>query len=365
MSLPPPNPLLSATEQAIALAWGDDSVYKDDGEPAHVARLVAQLPQRLVSAWAGIALPHGGLTVTGVFCHHRPKVQWTPPIPMTQKSYSPELADLVLIVESPNAPVAQRNLALLIQAKMGNLDGSFRVGRGSELAQRYMYANWPAFVFAALPSQHRLQGQVLKIGGQSGSGTRYAAIQALNRKAVPWRLELTEAIFPQENGCLTFSEFSHPSYAYMAGGSLAEVLLGMCSGQGMHPAHAFQPGGTDDWTRVIEYVREFAGQMQAQQHPLPSTRLPKSTKHVPSWVNGACLFGTAPMSNAWETRPSDGALLHSFLHALRLQGGRPHTMYQDYTSMYFGTPGPEGEPPGRGFGVLTITLDEPLRLREP
>ncbi|WP_322071934.1 hypothetical protein [Paraburkholderia bannensis] len=194
-----PTSLIAAAEKAILECRNAASPVRGSGEVAEVARLVVSLPENLVNEWA----PHlsaGRLEITGVFTHQTPKALWTDP--RTGDDQSPELADLLVIVESNDAWGSTQR-ALLVQAKVADArrtDGRFTLAKKGPAVQRYLYAHWPPFKLTGLTAHSRQFNIAPRVAGTC-PGSRYASIN-VNTPAPDsgWWVEAAQPAIPTKPG---------------------------------------------------------------------------------------------------------------------------------------------------------------------
>lgn len=346
--------LATAANTAIDQATLDGTYITDTSEPALVARLVANLPRRLVQAWT----PHvqaGSLHVSSAFCHHKPSVHWVSALGKGQ----PELADLVLTVVS-RAPATKRmtERVLLVQAKTADENGFFTLSQTTEHKQRYMYANWMPFTFRgvhpssnAIPPTRRATG--LNIASNPGPdlGTRYAGVSLSSNPT--WNLENGAVIWSPtaKRGRTSVTQFEHCRAQRLNGslplGDALEAMYSRTLGREFVRR-------TDDWSTVVEYLFEHASQLSSLIHVKHARGAPVVPLAAASAFTHRIPFG---QPQHWYRRssyiPHLAPLLRDHLSEYEHSSeGRTRHLF----------PASEIPAPKRGFGVIRVVVNGVLSL---
>lgn len=324
-----PTALIKAAEQAILDCRSTPNPVSGTGEVAEVARLVLQLPEKLVQRWSG-HLAAGELDVLGVFAHKTPKARWTDP--RNAKSQSPELCDLLLVLDCEE-PSGRVRRALVIQAKVadaGCTTGQFTVEKNGPDIQRYLYTHWPDFTLTGL-SPKPPAFKISPTPSGTCRGTRYACINVnAVAPASGWWLEDAQAAPPAMlvgPSSLGPSGTLSPSSGY-DGTFQATVPLG----QALHDMVAGTLGAPltigSDWERLVQHLEKVAEQRHKAGKKPPDVVAAAAGTLLPH-VAAASLFMTDSL-RFFDIKATDG-----------------YEVWGD------------GEPPGHERPLLTIGEQDP------
>lgn len=177
------------------------------------------------------------LKVHGVFCHAAPVVDFKGP---TGSPPGCELADLLVVTDEVGSTgTVQRRRASLIQAKMASQAKRVTLTGSSSKKQLHLYQNWPSFRFRE--SVYGTDSYSLKRIANEDAGT-FGVIDRHFKKSLGKSPEWT-----QHNPRPTPHRITtQPSF----GGFLA----GMIAGGSKSLGRVAYPGGTDDWSRVVDLL---------------------------------------------------------------------------------------------------------------
>lgn len=239
--------LAAAAERAIRACRGAASPVHGSGEVAEVARLVLQLPQELTREWSK-HLSTGELDVIGVFSHKTPKTSWTGKL--DQKTYQPELCDLLLVFDIENAGDRTKR-ALMIQAKVAdpkmNL-GGFIIGKDGEDVQRYLYVHLPPFTLTGLDSAPDYFDIRPSTDG-SCLGSRYAGIKVVaSTPDSGWWLEKKQPTAPENPKAM--SDY--------AGKYNADIPLGQALYEMLTGSLGAELTSGSEWERLVQHLLDVA-----------------------------------------------------------------------------------------------------------
>ncbi|VWC76100.1 hypothetical protein BLA39750_00881 [Burkholderia lata] len=284
----PINTLASNADLAVSLSRKDNSVIDGTSEPNQVARLVAKLPRNLVTAWQPF-VQEGSLTVSAAFCHFKPRVKWSSPLQGKSKAFhSPELADLLLIFDVPQADGSRVERALLIQAKVSS-KGSCSLTAEGDLVQRHMYAHWPAFsVLGRKPSVAKIPDPVNIKGGGQSLQSRYACVEDDVGADPAWLIEAGDPTSPNVSTVSSFAD----------GGGVS-LTLSESLGDGLARMYAGSLGRrsdqADDWSSLVRYLEEYVVAYTATRKlshvvPQPGVTAPALTSATTFFAGSDCTF---------------------------------------------------------------------------
>jgi len=144
--------LASAADAAIGpilRAGGVPGQGVPNNEIDFVAAAVLGGVPAVASAWQPILAQHGiQLSITGVFCHGSPMVEFTDAANSVRRC---ELGDLLIVVDEITGRVISDRRAVLVQAKMASSSGAVAI-QGTARVQLELYRTWPIFRF--IPAQY-------------------------------------------------------------------------------------------------------------------------------------------------------------------------------------------------------------------
>ncbi|CAJ5451273.1 Uncharacterised protein [Burkholderia pseudomallei] len=281
-----PLALAPAAEKAVRDCRIKPNPVSGAGEVAEVARLVLQLPDKLVHEWRPY-LVSGELDVLGVFTHKSPKARWTDP--RDGESRTPELCDLLLVLDCEESSGRTRR-ALVIQAKVadaGTETGQFTVGKNGPDIQRYLYAHWPAFKLTGLRSTPAAFNIQPAIPGQC-PGTRYACINVnAPAPASGWWLEDAQPAIPAAPTAASGALGTPVAYhgTFQATVPLGEALRDMVTGTLGAPL-----ANGSEWERLVGHLERVAERRQKSSKAPPDVLAAHGT-HLPH-IAAASLFMT-------------------------------------------------------------------------
>jgi len=241
--------LVSGFESAIRIAMHDAltrvrgrSPRKIPEEPDIIAMLVLESTRYIASTINSVMPSQGFATkISSVFCHQVPKVTFAKPSGPKPHATC-ELGDILFVHVHSNTGTGKISFnSLLLQAK--RCPGSVHTPRGSaELAQLYLYTDWPTFKYVSSgPALNHQQRSVKPPTAHQGA--QY--------------LFIDDSVFDHpENGLLgypgTFCMGVHPAMPRMIiHRSLAEVLcdfLVRADGRSFLPQAGVDPTG---WSDVV------------------------------------------------------------------------------------------------------------------
>ncbi|MFZ6656548.1 hypothetical protein [Undibacterium sp. TJN19] len=264
-----PPGLIPAAEKAIRECVKNSNTVHGTGEVAEVARLVLELPTKLVREWTPY-LKSGSLDIVGIFSHKTPKARWFDS--RDKKPKSPELCDLLLVVECLESGVRNRR-AMVIQAKLADANataGQFTVSKGGPEIQRFLYTFWPQFTLTGLKQKPTAFNIKPKSLGKC-KGTRYGCIN-VNALAPQsgWWIETTQPLPPLGFGGSNISVSCNGTFD-------AKVPLG----QALHDMVNNKLGAAlkkgNDWERLVTHLTEVASQRTTNKMPPPDVEAAGST----------------------------------------------------------------------------------------
>ncbi|WP_175958554.1 hypothetical protein [Burkholderia sp. BCC0405] len=327
-----PSALITAAEKAIRDCRTQQNPVWGTGEVAEVARLVLQLPEKLVLEWRPY-LQSGELDVLGVFAHKTPKARCTD---WHGKSRLPELCDLLLVLDCEE-PSGRTRRALVIQAKVadpGSATGQFKVDKNGPDVQRYLYAHLPKFKLTGLRPTPK-QFNIAPTAPGKCLGVRYACIDV--NAPVPasgWWLEDAQPSIPV--GLTASGAAAGYDGVFRATVPLGKALSDMVVGTLGEP---LKSGG--DWERLVDHLVKV-GKRRYQAGKKPPDVVAAAAGTLLPHVAAASLF----MTNAtafFETKAMSG---HD------VQWGRAEPPNDDRPRVILETQGP-------GFGIVYIRLVSP------
>lgn len=244
-----------------------------DEEPKGVARLIFGLPTALQAIWQrGVPPAMAGrlVEVGGRFCHTSPKVRWSGQEGAETFTHAPELADLLVTVESNG-----RREALLVQAKAEKANSNpsqvtKTLSDDGTTVQRYMYAKWPRFKVAKIeiaphvfdPSIEHDIGTLMNtqpIGAAWALVTTNATDRANTTSPVWLFEEATPLPIPTYSSRKAFT-CAPVTFDKSLADVLASMMLGECRfgvGYGNADRSKASPHG---WPELIEGLIEFSKQ---------------------------------------------------------------------------------------------------------
>lgn len=369
--------LVDAAELAIDLALNDRAVVSGTCEPSEVARLVNALPEKLVQAWSGF-VASGAMTVSAAFCHAKPRVAWKSPLLGHPKSHEPELGDLLLMMDVQGKTGRNRR-ALLIQVKKSKTKGKkCNLTSEEDLVQRHMYSDWPEFdVLGAQGNASKLPPQKVDISrppALRNLQSRYAVVRSIGTTDPGWSLELATAPFspPMPPTHKTFKSLGNVTLG--AQQSLGKGLVELYSG-----AIGRDYDAADEWSDLVSFLEAYVWEHTAK-YKLPHAKI--AVGAAPSALTSATTYLSGP---ALQFVGYSGNRHLSFSPRMRFLGyrGNAETPFSQWMDAELFQPVAGGgalyrwpglnhpsEPsetkfePQRGFGVIRIVVDEPLRIDE-
>lgn len=320
--------LATAAEAAVRTCLANPSLVLGTGETAEVARLVLHLPDALVNAWKPF-MSAGELDVLGVFSHKTPKTRWVDP--RTKETQSPELCDLLLVIDSTSAQGRARR-ALVVQAKPASSgsSGKFSVSKGSPEVQRYLYTHWPKFTLTGSGGSSITAFDIAPLAVGTCPGTRYACVNVgANPPASGWWVEGKQAHATKEGSYSGTFQATVPlgeALSDMVGGKLGAALT-----------------SDSDWKKLVEQLETVAENRQLLGKNL-SDVVATASGTVLNHVKAASLFMT-DASRFFDSKATCG-----------------HSYWGD-DALGSGAIPPNGERPaviveeeGVGFGVIYVRL---------
>lgn len=212
---------------------GPSMVRAPRTEVGFVAAIVHNAVLPLVKAWQPHLKAAGlRLSVTAVFCHGAPVVEFRNPATGRTRC---ELADLLLVVDDHGGSRIRRR-ASLIQAKMANMAGHVQLTGLSSRNQLALYQQW--FVFDFVEAAYGLKGVDLRKGGTVGTAT-FGVIDR-HLKHLP------------TNPIVWTQHAPSPTPQRVLGGQrLGSFLTGMVCGRPRLGRRADPSAGTP-WSRTVE-----------------------------------------------------------------------------------------------------------------
>lgn len=237
---------------AIRNARQDDEIIIGTSEPNQVARLVTSLPKRLVEAWQPFVRA-GALTVSAAFCHAKPQVQWESPF-NPKESFGPELADLLIIFDVRDAQGKRAQRSLLSQVKVCS-NAVCSLSSAGDLAQRYMYSEWPEFSLPAQPASLIMPMSPVDVNpGRNGLSSdlqaRYACVEGDKTANTSWWLEGVSASIGVPNSAASFKDV--PTVNISLTKSLGEGLVDMYAG-----CIGRLCDNGDSWSQLTDYLQRY------------------------------------------------------------------------------------------------------------
>ena len=344
-----PGALSSLAEQAILTARKDQSIVSSavDGEVSNVAKVVLHLPEALVKLWK----PHlssGILTVQGLFCHKTPKAKHTSVI--TKQTKNPEFGDLLLITNLQTGGANDRR-AMLLQAKMGNQNGSpgeFDLDADGDAIQRAMYAHWPTVELTGLGKTPLPTFNLAPNPPGSCMASRYACIDpSPSIGSSGWWIEDSQ---PQQV----------PPYSgkFQSIVPLGAALIQMLSG-GLGASLISEP----EWCKAADHLISVANRRDSASKKPPDvlaasgvSKIPHSSRVMNFTANEREFsyfgLGDGDLSNLFQLGMSSWfpEEVYRFLH---------HEMFGEYFRSHRPREKINVEDGDRGFGVIFVSVINP------
>jgi len=350
-----PGALSSLAEQAILTARNDQSIVSSakDGEVSHVAKVVLHLPDALVNLWK----PHlssGILTVQGLFCHKTPKAEHISAF--TNKTEKPEFGDLLLITNLQTGATNDRR-AMLLQAKMGNQNGSpgdFDLDSGGDAVQRAMYAHWPT---VGLTGLGKLPLPTFNLApNQPGScmASRYACIDpspSIGRSG--WWIEDAQP-----------KQVSPYSGSFQASIPLSLSLIQMLSG-GVGASLNSEP----EWRKAVAHLLDVASLRDAASKNPPDVLAASGVSKMPHTAKVTNFIANERGFSYSGLYEDDFSRLFHLGMSSRFPSDIYDLIFHNLFDEYFQHHGPrvqiEVEEDDPGFGVLFVSVINPEWRDEP
>jgi hypothetical protein len=352
--------LVDAADVAIDLALKDTTVVKGTNEPSEVARLVNALPENLVHAWSGF-VASGAMTVSAAFCHAKPRVAWISPLLGHSKPHEPELGDLLLVMDVQGKSGRSRR-ALLIQVKKSKTKGmQCTLTREDDLVQRHMYSEWPKFdVLGAQQNASQMPPQNVDISTPPASKnlqSRYAVVRSMGTTSPGWSLELATAPFspPKPPTHMTFKSLGNVGLGTQQslGKGLAELYSGAI-GRDCNVA--------DDWSNLVSYLEAYVWEHTASDD-LPHVQAAVGAN--PSALTSATSYLAAPALQFVGYSGNRHVPFRQWMDPNLFQSGEGGGVFYRWPQYNHPSEPPATNfAPERGFGVIRIVVDQPLRIDE-
>lgn len=243
------------------------------------------------AAWEPLLKPYGcSLKMQGVFCHAAPVVEFAGPSG-TQSGC--ELADLLIVVDHID-PVGQvRRRASLIQAKMASKAKRVSLNGPSSKKQLHLFQHWPSFRFR--DPVYGASSYILTSVGTGESGT-FGVIDRHFKRPLKQPPKWTQHSAKPTPHRIT----TEPTL----GGFIAQMI-----GSGARKfGRVASPGGTDDWSRVVDLLLNVTFQKAFKYAPslgsLQSPRGVTAMAYLPASTTGQGR-SYRPLGLDWQP-PFDG-----------------------------------------------------------
>lgn len=224
-----------------ALTLGGGGVGVPSGEVSAVAAVVLGGVPGIATAWNPHLSGKYSCSITGVFVHGSPKVDF---VDHSGANRNCELGDLLVVVDEIRGNAIHDRRANLVQAKLTPPPGTFSLKLGG-LIQLDLYRYWHPFTFTS-------KSFVKGLRDFNAAGTPGSPVDSGNFGGID--LVGSPRLWGQTVPAVTMSVASNPEL----GTFIADMATGAGGGR---PA---TPGGTDDWSRTIDELLAVSG-------PLPSS----------------------------------------------------------------------------------------------